>query len=268
MKKYLVIGNPIEHSLSPALHNYWIKKNNIDARYEKKLIQENDIARVVHEIKDDKIHGINVTVPFKKSVIPFLDQLTSRAIITQSVNTIFKEGDAVIGDNTDIGGFSLSLKHINYNSKNKKVFILGAGGVTPSIIVAIQTVSKIYLSNRTKEKAENLKKMKLHKNIEIIEWNQIGKNTPDFDMIINTTSLGLKDNDEIKLNYNTIGTNKLFYDVIYNPSKTNFLKKGKALGNQIENGKMMFIYQAQLAFDLWHGILPEIDKEIIKILNV
>ena len=121
---------------------------------------------------------------------------------------------------------------------------------------------------RTRKKAENLKVMKLHSNIEIIEWDQIGKNIPDFDMIINTTSLGLKNDDKIKLDYNKIGTNKLFYDVIYNPSKTNFLTKGKALGNQIENGKMMFIYQAQLAFDLWHGVLPKIDKETIKILDI
>ena len=118
MKKYLVIGNPIEHSLSPELHNHWIKKNNINARYEKKLIQEKDIDGIVDEIKGNKISGINVTVPFKKSVIPFLDQLTPRAIMTQSVNTIFKEGDAIIGDNTDIGGFDLSLRHINYNTKS------------------------------------------------------------------------------------------------------------------------------------------------------
>ena len=91
MKKYLVIGNPIEHLLSPTLHNYWIKKNNIDAKYEKKLIQKDDIERMVNEIKFDKINGINVTVPFKKLVIPFLDQLTTRAIMTQSVNTISKD---------------------------------------------------------------------------------------------------------------------------------------------------------------------------------
>ena len=112
MKKYLVIGNPIEHSLSPELHNYWIKENNIDAVYEKKQLNEINIPEIIKEIKNDKIHGLNVTVPFKKSVLPFLDQLTPKAIMTQSVNTIFKEGDVVVGDNTDIGGFELSLKHI------------------------------------------------------------------------------------------------------------------------------------------------------------
>ena len=91
MKKYLVIGNPVEHSLSPKLHNFWIKKNNIEAVYDKKQINESDIEFVINEIKNEKINGINVTVPFKKSVIPFLDQLSPIAEVVQSVNTIFKK---------------------------------------------------------------------------------------------------------------------------------------------------------------------------------
>jgi shikimate dehydrogenase len=259
MKKYLVIGNPIEHSLSPKLHNYWIKENNIDAIYDKKQLNENDIEGIINEVKNEKINGINVTVPFKKSVIPFLDQLTSLADQTQSVNTIFREDNKVIGDNTDIGGFELGFKHINYDLKNKKVFILGAGGVVSSIILALKRLgaAKITLSNRTKEKAENIKK--IFSDLEIIDWGEI----PDFNMIINATSLGLKNDDEIELNYTDIGSNKLFYDVIYNPSKTKFLSKAKQFGNQIENGKIMFIYQAQLAFKIWHNILPKIDKKLL-----
>ena len=118
MKKYLVIGNPVEHSLSPQLHNYWIKENNIDAVYDKKQLNKNDIEKVINEIKNDKINGINVTTPFKKSVIPFLDQLTSLAERVQSVNTIYKKDNKIIGDNTDIGGFEKGLKHKNYNVKN------------------------------------------------------------------------------------------------------------------------------------------------------
>ena len=91
MKKYLVIGNPIEHSLSPKLNNHWIKQNNIDAVYNKKQLNENDIEGIIAEVKNGKINGINVTVPFKKSVIPFLDELTPLANETQSVNTIFKK---------------------------------------------------------------------------------------------------------------------------------------------------------------------------------
>ena len=260
MKKYLVIGNPIKHSLSPKLHNYWLKQNNIDAVYDKKEpLNESDISEIIEQIKKDKINGINVTVPFKKSIIPFLDQLSPLAEEIQAVNTIFKKDSKVIGDNTDVGGFEQGLKHINYNVKNKKIFILGAGGVVPSIILALRRLgaAKITLSNRTKEKAEGLKKF--FSNLEIIDW---GQNT-DFDMIINATSLGLKKEDKIELDFRKTKSVKLFYDVIYNTKKTNFLLKGEELGNQIENGKMMFIYQAQLAFKIWHKILPKVTENLL-----
>jgi len=263
MKKYIVIGNPITHSLSPKLHNHWFKENNIDAIYEKKQLNETDIAGIILEVKNDKIHGINVTVPFKKSVIPLLDELTPAANEAQSVNTIYKKKNKVIGHNTDIDGFVLALKRINYNVKNKKVFILGAGGVAPSIILALKKmqVGKIILSNRTKEKAEEL--IRINQNLEIVDWGEV----PDFNMIINATSLGLNKEDEIKLNFNDIGENKLFYDVIYNPTQTNFLSKAKKFGNQTENGKMMFIYQAQQAFNIWHKISVDIDDKTIKLLD-
>ena len=259
MKKYLVIGNPIEHSLSPKLHNHWIKQNNIDAVYEKKQLNESDIEGMIDKVRSGKIDGINVTIPFKKSVIPFLDQLTLIAKEAQSVNTIFKKDNKIVGDNTDIAGFEYGLKHINYDVKNKKVFILGAGGVVPSIILALEKlgVFKISLSNRTKEKAEELKKT--YKDLEVINWGQC----TDFDMIINATSLGLKNDDQIELDFSKVKSDKLFYDVIYNPSKTNFLLKGEELGNKIENGKMMFIYQAQLSFKIWHNILPKIDDKLL-----
>jgi len=259
MKKYLVIGNPIKHSLSPKLHNHWIEENNIDAMYDKKQLSENEIKGIINEVKNEKINGINVTVPFKKSVIPFLDELTPLADEAQSVNTIFKKDNKVFGDNTDIGGFEQGLKHINYSVKNKRVFILGAGGVVSSIIIALKRlrVAKIILSNRTKEKAENLKKR--YSDLDIIDWGE----TTDFNMIINATSLGLKNDDEIKLNYADIEPNKLFYDIIYNPNKTKFLSKAKQFGNQIENGKMMFIYQAQLAFKIWHNLLPKINDKLL-----
>ena len=259
MKKYLVIGNPIKHSLSPVLHNHWIKQNNLKAVYKKKQLNKNDLKRIIAELKDGVVHGINVTVPYKKLVIPYLDELSPLAEKSQSVNTILKKNNKIFGENTDIGGFQNALNHINYSIKNKRVFILGAGGVVPSIIIALKklNVSKIFLSNRTKSKAENLKK--IEPNLEIVDWGQ----TTDFDMIINATSLGLKNDDKIKLDYNKIGTNKLFYDVIYNPTKTNFLLRGEQLGNKIENGKMMFIYQAQLAFKTWHNILPKIDNKLL-----
>ena len=263
MKKYLVIGNPIEHSLSPELHNYWLKNNNIEAIYEKKKLSEDDLGKLLLQIKEKKIDGVNITIPFKKKIISHIDELTLEAESTQSVNTIYLKNDKLIGHNTDIDGFKMSVKKSKFDLTNKKVLILGAGGVVPSIIFALNKMqaSKITVSNRTKEKAENLKN--LFDKLDIIEWGNI----PDFDMIINATSLGLKKEDKINLDFSKIGTDKFFYDVIYNPKETNFLKEGKKLGNKTENGKLMFIYQALLAFNVWHGIKPEINDEVINLLD-
>ena len=263
MKKFLVIGNPIEHSLSPILHNYWIKNNSIDAIYEKQKLNEDELEQHILQVKEQKISGINVTVPFKKAIIPFLDELSYEAESTQSVNTIYLRNNKVIGHNTDIFGFEISIQKSKYNLNDKEVLILGAGGVVPSIIFALNKmkISKIKISNRTKDKAENLKT--LFKNIEIIEWGEV----PNFDMIINATSLGLKKEDKIDLNFSSTPKNKFFYDVIYNPIETNFLKIGKSLGNITLNGKLMFIYQAFSAFNIWHGLEPDVDENIIKLLD-
>ena len=263
MKKFIVIGNPIKHSLSPELHNYWIKNNGIDAIYEKHKLNEDELEQIILKVKDKKINGVNVTVPFKKKIIPYLDELSFEAQSTQSVNTIYLKDNKVVGHNTDIYGFETSIKKSNYNLNNKEILILGAGGVVPSIIFALikMKVSKIKICNRTKEKAENLRK--LFKNIEIIKWGE----TSNFDMIINATSLGLKKEDDLNLNLSTISRNKFFYDVIYNPSETNFLKTGRELGNKTLNGKLMFIYQALSAFTIWHGIAPNVNEDVIKLLD-
>ena len=263
MKKFLVIGNPINHSLSPLLHNYWIKNNNIEAIYEKKKLDTDQLKRLILEIRNKKINGVNVTVPFKKEVIPFLDELSVEAQSTQSVNTIYIKDNRVMGHNTDIVGFEKSIKKSKYSLKNKEVLILGAGGVVPSIIFALikMKVSKIKISNRTKKKAEDLKNF--FKEIEILEWGEVS----DFDMIINATSLGLKKQDNINLDLSSISGNKFFYDVIYNPKETNFLKTGRKMGNKTLNGKLMFIYQAHSAFNIWHGLEPDINENVIKLLD-
>ena len=121
--------------------------------------------------------------------------------------------------------------------------------------------SEIIISNRTKEKAEKLKN--IFDNIKLINWGKV----PDFDVIINATSLGLNQGDKMNLDFTNIGKNKLFYDVIYNPSETNFLKAGKKLGNKYENGKLMFVYQAFSAFKLWHSIEPTINNETMRIFD-
>ena len=263
MKKYIVIGNPIDHSLSPLLHNFWIKKNKISAFYEKMLINKSDLKEIINKLRDNEINGINVTVPFKNSIIPYIDKLSDESKITRSVNTIYKENETIIGHNTDIAGFELSLRHCKYNVQNKNILILGAGGVVSSIVFALKNMmaKKIVISNRTRVKADEIKK--IFQDVEIINWGELY----DFDMIINATSLGLKNQDEIKLDYNNIGSDKFFFDVIYNPKETNFLKKAQKLGHRVQNGKYMFLYQAHQAFTIWHKQMPKIDDQSLKLLD-
>ena len=263
MKKYLVVGNPIDHSLSPKLQNYWINSNNIEAIYGKLQAHDDDLKELCNNIKSGQLNGLNITVPFKKKIIPHLEVLSGHALRTQSVNTVCLINGNVTGYNTDIDGFELSIKKLNYDVSNKKIVILGAGGVVPSIIYALKKMDaqEIYLSNRTKEKAQILKK--LFEGIEIIDWGSL----PTFDMIINATSLGLKENDKFGIDFSKAGKNKLFFDVIYNPFNTDFSEAGNKQGNIIENGLNMFLFQAQKAFSIWHNVEPKIDQKVINFLE-
>ena len=277
MKKYLVIGNPIGHSLSPLIHNYWMKKYSLfDSIYEMRKVEEKDLEIIVKEIRDDKITGVNVTVPFKKLIIPLLDKLDFTAKKTESVNTLFKTKDNVVGYNTDREGFALTMQELFPDPNDsmmptalqgKNIFILGAGGVTSSIIDTLQNKgAKIFLSNRTKKKAEELKKKYEEVEVEVLDW---GKRPLTFDIVINTTSIGLKKDEKINIDFNDCNgdKHKLFYDLIYNPKETNFLKEARLRGNNTMNGQRMFLNQAIYAFNLWTNITPEIDDEVIKLLD-
>lgn len=279
MNKYFVIGNPINHSLSPQIHNYWFNKYKFFlSNYEKKNLEEKELDRFVKEIRDKNlnINGVNVTVPYKNKIIPFLDELSSHSLATNSVNTIFKKDGKLIGHNTDTIAFEETIKKFIEEKSNINVLLIGAGGVSSSILLALCKLlgrqGKIHLMNRTKNKAMDLKKLEKKfnlpeiANIEVIDWGEI----PDAHLVINTTSLGLKKKEHFKLDftkYEKFKEKTLFYDLIYNPKETNFLTDAKKRGNKITNGKMMFLLQAKYAFQAWTGIDPEISEEVIKILD-
>lgn len=262
MKKHIIIGKPIKHSLSPKIHNYWFKKNNIDAFYEKISPEQNELENIIKKIKTGEIYGMNITVPYKERVIPFLEDQSDLSRQTKSVNTIFNKKGKIYGDNTDVYGFEKSITNEKINLQNKSVLIFGAGGVVPSIILALNNLKtkKIFISNRTLEKAEIIKEK--FKNIQILEWGII----ENCDIFINATSIGLNNNDKFNFNFSQISEKKIFYDVIYNPSKTNFLQEAEKQGHRIINGQDMFLYQAQKAFFLWHNLSPKVDNNLIEFL--
>ncbi len=270
MKNFFIIGDPISHSLSPQLHNYWFKKYNIKAKYSLLQIKENEIEKVINEIKSEKISGLNVTLPYKRKVIPFLDKLINDAEESNSVNTIYKNSkNQIVGENTDVFGFQAGyLKEvIDSPLNNQKALIIGAGGVSPSIILALEksNIKKISLVNRTFEKSVFLKKQ--FKNIEIRKWEEIENIMCDHDIIINATSLGLKNGNEFSINVKNIKTSSIYIDTIYNPYETNMIKLLKNKGIRTFNGLDMFLYQGQKSFYLWNKVNPEIENDLIELIK-
>ena len=160
-KNYAIIGNPITHSLSPILHNYWFEKYEIEARYSLLGVEENNLDKVIKKIRNKELDGINVTLPFKQIIIKFIDRLVNDAQFTNSVNTIFlDEKNSIVGENTDVFGLQAAYLKEIINAKNKKALVIGAGGVSPSVIFSLlkSKIQNISIINRTHDKSIFLKK--------------------------------------------------------------------------------------------------------------
>ena len=266
-KSFGIIGSPIAHSLSPVLHNYWFKKYNIEANYSLLNVTEENLKNVINKIRDKELSGINVTLPYKQKIIPFIDKLINDAQNTNSVNTIFLNNDnIVIGENTDVFGLQAAyLKEIN-NAENKKALVIGAGGVSSSVIFALEKskVKNISIINRTYEKSLFLKKK--FQFLNVLEWKSLKQEISKFDIIINATSLGLKDGKDFEFNFENTKDDLIYIDTIYNPLETKTLRFLKENKIKTFNGLEMFIYQGQKSFYLWNKINPEIDDQLLDLL--
>ena len=267
-KKFGIIGNPINHSLSPVLHKYWFNKYNIDADYVIIEAIDTELPEIIKKIKQGKFSGINVTLPFKQKIINYIDRAVNDAELTGSVNTVLLDNDkTVIGENTDVYGLQAAyLKEID-NSSNKKVLVIGAGGVSPSVILSIKKsgIKNISITNRTNEKCIFLKNK--FNFLNIIPWLNLKTEIKNFDIIINATSLGLKDGDDFNFDFANTKNELIYIDTIYNPLETKTFKYLREDGRKVFNGLDMFIYQGQKSFYLWNKINPEIDDQLVELLN-
>ena len=266
-----VIGKPIKHSLSPLIHNYWIKKYQLGLEYKKMEVEKESLSSLIENLREGKITGLNITLPYKKEIIPYLDNVSHSAKDIGAINTVFIRGNKVYGENTDGIGFTRALeKKTKFNFSNKSIYILGAGGASYGIISELigKNVEKIYVTNRTKQKTIQLIKHFKTKNkeikLEFIEWKDLAPNS-DVDLIINTTSFGMKDNECIKINMNNLRDTLIFVDIIYSPKETELLKLFKKEGFVCMNGLNMLIEQAAVSFELWFNIsLNNKDIEEVK----
>jgi len=266
-KNFGIIGNPINHSLSPVLHNYWFEKYNINANYSILEVDENSLGDITKKIKNKSLNGINVTLPYKQKIIHHLDRIINDAHLTGSVNTLFLNNEElVIGENTDVYGLQAAyLKEID-NASSKKALVIGAGGVAPSVLLSLQKsgVKNISIINRTREKCFFLKKK--FRFLNILNWENFEAEIEKYDIVINATSLGLKNGEEFDFSFSNLNQDAIFIDTIYNPLETKTFKYLKEKDIKVFNGLEMFIYQGQKSFYLWNKINPEIDEKLINLL--
>ena len=267
--KTSVIGNPIQHSLSPIIHNYWIEQNKINTdKYKKIKIEVSNLHQEVKELMENGFTGLNVTIPFKEMVYDLCDEVSDTVKILKAINTITYKDKKVIGYNTDPDGFinSISNQIRDDNITGKDTLVIGAGGSARSIIYALNKMeSNITVTNRTVEKVEIISQ-DLDIPIKIKDFETIS-DISKFDLIVNTTSLGMEENKNLEIIFANAKSNLHVYDLIYNPYQTNLLKDAEANGLTFQNGLAMLVYQAAESFNIWHGIYPKIDDELFSIIG-
>lgn len=268
MKLY-VIGNPIAHSKSPEIHNFWLTSMKLKYKYEKKLIYENEIEKFLVLLREKKVLGINVTLPYKTVILNYVDKVEKNVKKIGAVNTIYVSNNQLIGANTDGLGFAKSVKHdANFVLKGKKIFIFGSGGAARGIIFELinQQVSSITIRNRNYKKAialaQSVYDNTKYRELKIEKWDsQTFKKK--YDLIINTTSFGMKENEILNFDYSQAHTDTLFCDIIYNPQKTEFLKKAEKKKFKTLNGMGMLVRQAETSFCKWFKLKVS-EKMILK----
>ncbi len=248
-KLFGIVGYPLGHSMSPALHNWGFHEVDFPGVYLAWSEPEDKLTDFFNAVRTLKILGGNITIPHKVAALKLVDKVTDRAKNIGAINTYYWEGDNLCGENTDVIGFMAPLK----GKKFKHALVLGAGGVSRAVLAGLKElgVPSITLANRTQEKAATLGK---EFGVTVIPWDERMK--PDADLIVNATSEGMKGDQVNMTPYEAsalAGRTGLVYDIVYNPLETRLIREAKAAGWQVESGLTMFVEQARAGFALWTG---------------
>ena len=261
-----VIGHPIEHSMSPIMYNAALKDLSLDYVYVAFSIPPNDLKKAVLGFKMFSIKGINVTIPYKEKIIPYLDEIDPLAEKIGAVNTIKNEGKYLIGKNTDASGAKKALLDAGCEITGKKALILGAGGAAKAVGFAIsEDLDAVYIANRTEKRAIKLAKDLTNKTTIKAVGKNMNINTlknlvNDVDILINTTPLGMyPDIEESPISKEMLHNNLFVFDIVYNPLETRLLKEASKIGCKTLGGLDMFVNQGALAFEWWTGKKPNLN---------
>ena len=252
---YAVIGDPIDHSLSPNIHNAAFRQLGLDHTYIAYKIPAGELSAGIGALKEIKIAGFNVTIPHKIEMMKFLDEMDTTSKVIGAVNTVVNDDGKLKGYNTDMIGFLDPIKKRNLTIKGSQVMLLGAGGAARAIMTAMvkEKASKITIVNRTMENANKLAEFakKIGGNIEIVSLQEANKLISDHKFIINSTSIGM-DNEPSHISTENMNENSIVYDIVYQPMNTDLIKKSKEKGATIIYGYEMLLSQAACSFEIWH----------------
>lgn len=264
-KKAFIIGHPISHSLSPAMHGYWLEELGIDGSYEAINCPPEYLHKTVKKLAETGYVGGNVTIPHKEKVMMICDEIDENARKIGAVNTLVFEDKKIYGYNTDIIGFMENIKPASdKNIPHKNALILGAGGAARSIILGLKNSgAKVTIVNRTLEKAEKLAK---EFGAEFISWDKQKELYPQIDLLVNTTSIGMKGENNYKFDFSTLNKNAVVTDIVYTPLKTEFLKSAENAGCRIIDGMGMLIHQGVPGFEKWFDATPEPSQKLYDFL--
>ena len=263
-----VIGDPILHSKSPILHRFWLNQNNINGHYIPLKVSKMNLELVLKTLPKMGFSGVNVTVPHKESVLKIANEITQSASQIGSANTLtFLPCGGFKADNTDGYGFLKNLEETEttWDPLNAKVLILGAGGASRAVISALLNsgVSKIVITNRTHERANELKEY-FDRKIDVIKWNEKEQFLGEINTLVNTTTLGMLGCENLDLPLPSINKGTIVLDLVYNPIKTTLLQNAEKQGCKIIDGLGMLLHQATPGFKEWFGVEPKITNEIRK----
>lgn len=272
-----IIGDPIEHTLSPIMYNSAFKKLGLDYVYVPFRVAKEDLSKAIEGMRALKFKGLNVTIPHKVSVIPFLDKLDFLAERIGAVNTIVNNDGILIGCNTDATGFLQALLEKGIEPKGKNVVVLGAGGASRAVsFILVEKGANLVILNRTLNKATELanqisKIFQREVKALPLDKDNLTKTLKEADILVNTTSVGMSPNSEETLVTSCfIKSSLIVFDIVYNPLKTKLLKEAETAGAKAIGGLDMLVWQGALAFEIWTGIKAPIElmrEEVAKALK-
>lgn len=256
-----VIGWPISHSLSPRLHGYWLKEHDINGVYEPLAIPPDSLRLFLLKLASQEFAGVNITVPHKEAAVAHMDTLDDNARRIGAVNTVVVQEGTLYGDNTDGFGFMENLKDgaPDWAANQGPVTVLGAGGAARAIVAALLEagVGELRLVNRTRERADQLAK-EIGGAITVIDWDKRTSALEEIGLLVNTTTLGMKDKDPLDLDLENLPASAVVTDIVYTPLITPLLTTARQLGNPVVDGLGMLLHQARPGFFFWFGVKPEV----------